>query len=277
MARNIAPFTRCGGGFRRASRTAWVGAVFSLMTLNVVYGWEGPGDSDKALPCRPTIACTADLVSPGTVELETGVLHQDLAGEGSRTQTPWLAKFTLATWLQLQAAGNGFLSQQGSSAGPSADDIALGAKIHLVDQGAALPSLSVSAAFGIPASQDTGAVKRTYDAFFTGYATRDFGPVHADFNAGINLWHADAESLAQHWLALALSAAVSAEWTVMAETYYFTSANSFAAEDGGVLAAVSYAPHPWIVWDVGADLGYFPASRRSSVFAGVTWIPGVMR
>lgn len=31
-----------------------------------------PVDDDRVLPCRPTIACTADLVPPGTLELETG-------------------------------------------------------------------------------------------------------------------------------------------------------------------------------------------------------------
>ena len=30
-------------------------------------GW--PDERDRVLPCRPTIACTADLVAPGTFEI----------------------------------------------------------------------------------------------------------------------------------------------------------------------------------------------------------------
>jgi hypothetical protein len=35
-------------------------------------------DDRKALPCRPTIACTADIVPPGTFELEAGYLFRKL-------------------------------------------------------------------------------------------------------------------------------------------------------------------------------------------------------
>jgi hypothetical protein len=35
-------------------------------------------DDRQALPCRPTIACTADIVPPGSFELEIGYLFRKL-------------------------------------------------------------------------------------------------------------------------------------------------------------------------------------------------------
>jgi hypothetical protein len=37
-----------------------------------------PDSSYKALPCRPTIGCTADIVPPGVVEIEAGYLYRRL-------------------------------------------------------------------------------------------------------------------------------------------------------------------------------------------------------
>src|SRR5271170_5712730 len=53
-----------------------------------------PEDDARSLPCRPTIACTADLVSPGLFELETGMLFRRL-GDTRQWTLPFLAKLTL--------------------------------------------------------------------------------------------------------------------------------------------------------------------------------------
>ncbi|HWE29751.1 MAG TPA: hypothetical protein VHB97_17195 [Polyangia bacterium] len=62
-------------------------------------------------------------------------------------------------------------------------------------------------------------------------------------------------------------------FTVMAESYYFFDAAPIAPHDGGVLAALAYAPRPWIVLDVGVDAGLVQSQRSLSVFAGATLLP----
>jgi hypothetical protein len=47
----------------------------SAVCASLARGTEAPGDT-QTLPCRPTIACTADIVPPGAFELETGVLFR---------------------------------------------------------------------------------------------------------------------------------------------------------------------------------------------------------
>ncbi len=59
-------------------------------------------DNRKALPCRPTVACTADIVPPGSFELETGYLFRKLRSPIVQHSVPFLAKLTLAEWMQLQ-------------------------------------------------------------------------------------------------------------------------------------------------------------------------------
>jgi hypothetical protein len=59
----------------------------------------------------------------------------------------------------------------------------------------------------------------------------------------------------------------------MVENYYFTDAAPFAGPDGGCLFAISVSPRPWLVFDFGGDVGYFPSSRSFSSFVGMTIVP----
>jgi len=253
-----------------------IGVLLPLLVGSAAYGWEWPDDADRALPCRPTIACTADIVPPGTSEIEAGLIGRSFGGNGGQVATPFLAKLTVEKWLQLQLGGNGYTFTHGNVNGQYLDDLTVGAKFHLLDQDETFPSVAFSATGSIPVSRDQAAFKRTYDALFTAYATRDFGPIHADLNLGLNIWRIDAAPLPQQWLALAVSTDVSGKWTAMAEGYYFTDAAPISLKDGGLLAAMAYSPHPWIVLDAGADLGFFRTIRSYSLFAGITVIPGVL-
>jgi hypothetical protein len=47
-------------------------------------------DYYKALPCRPTIACTADIVPPGVTELELGYLYRRLGTSANQHSIPFL-------------------------------------------------------------------------------------------------------------------------------------------------------------------------------------------
>jgi hypothetical protein len=228
-----------------------------------------------ALPCRPTIACTADLVPPCALEIEAGVIARRSPSGRQRT-FPVLFKLTMARWFQLQVASNGYTFQRGSVPTQYLDDVSLGGKLHLADQGEALPSVSLSAAFSVPTFSGQEGYVRAYDAFFTAYVTKDVGPVHADLNAGLNEWSIDASPRAQPFVALALSVPLPPPFVIMAEAYLFGDGGPLAPHDGGLLVALSHAPERWLVFDLGCDAGFLPSSRAWSLFVGMTVVPAVL-
>jgi hypothetical protein len=231
-----------------------------------------PDDDTKSLPCRPTIACTADLVPPGAFELETGMLFRKVDGTGRQWSFPFLAKLTLANWAQLQVGSNGYTTAHDGPRARYFDDVTAGMKFHLVDQSGVMPSLSMSATISVPTVDGTG-YQRTVDVLTLAYVTKDFGPVHADLNVGFDAWRIDGAPVPQEMVALALSANLPAPFGIMAETYYFSGALPISAHDGGFLFALTHTPKPWLVFDFGGDVGYFPSTRAYSAFVGMTVVP----
>jgi hypothetical protein len=114
------------------------------------------------------------------------------------------------------------------------------------------------------------------DASFTGYVTKDIGPLHADLNVGANAWGLDASPRSQGFVALALSTSLPPPFGVMAEGYYFSDASPLAARDGGILFALSHSPRRWLVFDFGGDVGLFRETRAYSVFVGMSVVPAVL-
>jgi hypothetical protein len=234
-----------------------------------------PDENDHVLPCRPTIACTADLVPPGTVELEAGYLLRRLGSGALQHTLPWLLKLTLLPWVQFQVGSNGVTLSSGGEAVPIRyqDDITVGFKLHPQDQDADKPSLSFSATASIPTAPGQNGYLRTYDALFTLYITKDFRLLHADLNAGLNVWRLETQPLAQGFVALALSVELPRHFGFMMEGYGFSDAAPVSPADAGILVAVSYSPLTWLMLDLGGDGGLIPATRRVSLFAGFTMIP----
>jgi hypothetical protein len=231
-----------------------------------------PDDDTRSLPCRPTIACTADIVKPGLFELETGMLYRRL-GDAKQWSFPFLAKLSLARFIQLQVGSNGYTTQFDGPAARYFDDVTVGAKLHFVDQGSLLPSLSLSGAIGFATLESQQGYLPATDALLIAYVTKDLGPIHADLNLGANDFGVDSAPRAQEWVALALSMNLPLPFGVMVEEYYFTDAAPFAARDGGCLFALSLTPRPWLVFDFGGDVGYFSADRTFSSFVGMTIVP----
>jgi hypothetical protein len=231
-----------------------------------------PDAGYKALPCRPTIACTADIVPPGVVELEVGYIYRRLAAREDQHSVPFLLKLTLADWVQLQLGSNGPTFASPALPARFFDDLTLGLKLHLRDQTTDAPSMSFSATASIPLVDAEGYL-RTYDALFIAYVTKDVRWLHADLNLGLNLWRLDRQPIPQPWIALALSVALAHDLTPMVELYYFGDAAPVALSDAGLLVALGYQPRNWLVLDVGADVGFIQANRVVSAFAGVTIIP----
>jgi hypothetical protein len=113
------------------------------------------------------------------------------------------------------------------------------------------------------------------NAVFVSYASKDLGPVHADWNVGLGALQLNGSPRVQEYTSLALSAALPANLGVDLEGYIFSKADPVAPHDGGLRAALTVAARPWLVFDAGGDVGFFPSVRGYSLFAGVTIIPVV--
>jgi hypothetical protein len=242
-----------------------------LLQVRAAEALEPPGDT-RTLPCRPTIACTADLASPGALELEAGALYRRIGTDGQQWTLPYLAKLTMTEWAQLQVGSNGYSVARGQVPAQFLDDVTIGAKFRLVGQAEFVPSISMSATASIPTFRGKSYL-RTYDALLTAYATKDFGPIHVDLNVGANAWRIDGEPRPQEFVALALSMNLPKPFGVMAESYYFTDASPVSTRDGGFLFAISQSPTPWLMFDFGGDVGMFPSTRAFSAFVGMSIIP----
>ena len=229
-----------------------------------------PDETYAVLPCRPTIACTADLVPPGSVEIETGYLRRKLPGDAGVAHTlPLLLKLSILHDVQLQLATNtAYSSVRGRQR--AFDDLAAGVKVRLIRQTSDAP------AFGLSLLYDELAVPgfeaRARGGQLTAYVTKDFGWLHVDLNLAVNLWWIAGDPATQRGAALAFSTTLGRGFGVMAEGYVFSSAAPVGPKDGGLLGALTYAPMPYLMFDVGGDVGLFPSSRAYSVFAGLTVI-----
>lgn len=257
--------------------TAALASLACLTSARAASGVEWPDANARVLPCRPTIACTADLVPPGAFEIESGYLYRKIGvgagSRGSQRSIPFLLKLTLAPWVQLQAGSNGYSVARGAVPAQYLDDATLGVKVHLVDQSAHAPSLALSATASIPTFDGQAGYLRTYDALFTAYATKELGPLHIDLNAGMNVWRVEGAPLPQSFAALALSMNLAAPFGIMAEAYAFSDAAPVATRDGGFLFALTHSPRAWLMFDFGGDVGFFPSTRAYSVFVGMTIVP----
>jgi hypothetical protein len=237
---------------------------------------DGPDDSMRVLPCRPTISCSADLVPPGALEIELGYAARRVPPGGFIHMQPLLVKLTVVEWLQVQVGTNGYVFTSGdvSRTLPYFDDVSFGLKTHFVDQTDVVPSLAVSAALSVPTPYYNGAFPFAYDASFWAYASKDVGPVHLDLNGGFNFWQFDLpERSFQPFVTLAATVALPLGFGAMAESYWFDYAGPIALRDGGLLLAGSYAPSHRVLFDAGVDVSFFPSTRAYTMFAGLTFIP----
>jgi hypothetical protein len=215
------------------------------------------GDDRHVAPCRPTLSCTADLVAPGTLEVELG--YQLRRGGDVTTQTtPVLVKLPVAHWLELQAGDNGYTTGAGER---YVDNVTAGAKLHVLDQTDARPSVAITVTAALP-------THGPFEAIAVAAASKDLGAYHVDGNAGI----AAGQSVVQPYVALAVTHPLSDRWSVTIEPHYFAYAEPLAVRDGGAIAAVAFAPRPWLVIDAAID-GVAIGPRSIAGLAGVSIAP----
>jgi hypothetical protein len=256
-----------------------VGAAVALVCAlrpAVARSADSPGDGDRALPCRPTVSCTADIATPGTLEAEVGGFYSKL-GDGEKLWAyPFLVKQTFTKLLQLQLGSNGYTVLHANPNTPVArhvDNIVFGPKLHLLDQGAVAPSFALSAQASLPFD-----ISGHRGGFLTAHASKDMGPLHADWNLGLDVWWGagGGHAAAQPFTAIALSASPVPPFGVALEAYAVGDAQPYAARDGGLRGALTSSPRPWLTFDFGGDVGWFPSTHAFSLFLGMTVVPVVL-
>jgi hypothetical protein len=227
-----------------------------------------PSSADHVLPCRPTVSCTADLATPGLLELEVGYQVRR-AGDDFQHGTPLLLKLPLATWIEAQVGSNGFTYIDADH--HYLDNLVAGVKVHLLDQGDARPSLALTAAFSAPVAAQPGFTEAD-DLFLTAHASKDLGSFHVDLNAGVYVWGLDGSASAQPWTALAASCALTPAVSLTLEPHLFASAPPLAAHDAGVIAAIGVAARPWLIADGALEVTGWDQASVSAI-VGLSIIP----
>jgi hypothetical protein len=227
--------------------------------------------SKHALPCRPTITCTADIVPAGDLEIESGVVSRKQR-TGFTLGAPVLLKYSMSHELQLQLGGNTLTAVRTQKRSTYFDNAVGGLKVHIVDQTEKRPSLAVSAALSVPTFRADG-YERAYNGVFTAYATKDFGPIHLDLNLGVNAAGIDKVATGQGYAALAAETEFTTEFGAIVEGYVFSDAMPYVPEDAGIVFAFTHSPRSWLVFDAGGDISLYMSTRVYSTFFGATFIP----
>jgi hypothetical protein len=241
-------------------------AAVLALALALTSSRAGADDSSgpvHALPCRPTVACTADIVAPGVVEFEVGYAAQ-LKLPNWQEGTPFLIKLSVARWLQIQLGATGNVATSNASF----SSFAPGLKLHLQDQHDGLPSVSVSAAVVIPTDSTS-----TWNVLTTLYLSRDFRWLHTDFNLGLYILDLDHAQHFQPVVALAFSTELRHHVSPMLELHFIGDAAPLSHVESGVLAGLAWAPRPWLVFDAGLDVSFVPSTRTLTLFVGATIAP----
>jgi hypothetical protein len=221
---------------------------------------------DRVVPCRPTVTCTAELAPPGELEVELGYQLRRVSDHFEHA-APLLIKLPIASWVEAQLATDYAVT-------PTAhylDNIVAGGKLHVLDQRGPWPSFAVTLAAGFPTFVQQG-YTRAYDLFATAHASKDYGKLHLDWNAGIYAWQIQGPVHYQPFTALAASYALSSRLSVALEPHYFAYALPLAPRDGGAIAAVGYALRPWLVFDAAVDVVFADQSSVAGI-AGVSVAP----
>jgi hypothetical protein len=225
----------------------------------------------QTLACRPTVACTSDLVPAGQTEVEFGLFYQAFSG-GWQNASPFLFKLSLLDSLQVQVGGNGLESYDGF--GHNAryfDDPSVGLKYRFLSAQGYIPSMAISWASALHVQRPAGF---NWDKdMATYYASETFVHLHFDFNYGLIRWRGEGREL-QTFAALCISGNLARQLTVGIEGATFSEAGPVAGQNDEVTIDLQYSPRTWLTFDVGVNRSFFHSYTSQAYSGGVTWVPG---
>jgi hypothetical protein len=220
-----------------------------------------------AVPNRPTIASTAEVVQPGVLELEYGFEggdgHQNING---------LVKFGLTKWLEVRVANNPILRDGGVF---GTGDSGAGFKLRFFSQNEKWrPTFTLLYEANFPtASHNLGT--QAYGHAVQLLVSKDFGKHHFDWNEGIQLLGRPS-SLPQgydrgYFSALSWSHPLRGKWAITAELAGTSKINDANPGQMTILFAPTYNVSSRLVLDAGAYVAAYGNLPRVTAFFGVTY------
>jgi len=225
---------------------------------------EEDTDEISAVPNRPTLATSGESVQRGVLEVEYGFEggrgHQNING---------LVKFGLFKNLELRFLHNPYERDGGIAA---MGDCGAGFKWKIFQQKGARPTVSLLYSAFLPtAGNGLGIGATSHQALIL--VSKDFGKQHFDVNEGVNaLGRVGAGGYDRSYFsALSWSTSFTKKWGATAEIAGFSRASADNPATLTLLAAPTYSPKSWIVFDAGAYYAVYGNYPRWTIFAGVTY------
>ena len=222
--------------------------------------------------CRPTIACLADLATPGLFEVEMGYGGRMSQGAFANSGQ-LLLKYTSTRGLQVQIGTNNVFLVGDGITPRSFDGVMPGLKWQINGQGKLLPSNALSAHVMFPTHGLDGASQRSIDLQVWWYLSKDIAFLHADFNLMLSVYDLAHTPIPQGLSTLALGFSLGHGFGFFTELYSTWGNAQAVALDGGSLNGFSWQPIDEVMFDIGGDIGLYQGTRSFSVFAGVSFTP----
>jgi hypothetical protein len=228
----------------------------------------GPGAIEiAAVPNRPTIASTAEVVQSGVLELEYGFEggngHQNING---------LVKFGLTKWLEVRVANNPILRDAEVF---GTGDSGAGFKLRFFSENDKWrPTTTLLYEATIPsASHNLGT--QAYGHAVQLLVSKDFGKHHFDWNEGIQLMERQFPFPQGYdrgyFSALAWSHPLRGKWAITAELAGTSKISDAVPGEMTILFAPTYNVSPRLVLDAGAYFAAYGNLPRVTAFFGVTY------
>jgi hypothetical protein len=217
-----------------------------------------------AVPNRPTIATTAEMVQLGVFEVEYGFEaakgHQNING---------LLKWGMFKNLELWFLNNPIERDAGIA---GRGDSGAGFKYKFISQKNDLPTTSILYVATVPtatAGVGAGAMGHSVQILLS----KDFGKHHFDLNFGPQfLGRPGASGFDRNYFsALSYSYAFTKKWGYTNEIAGFSRANATTPATLTVLNAATYNVSPRLVLDCGVFLAAYGNLPRANFIAGVTY------
>jgi hypothetical protein len=224
------------------------------------------GDELAVTPYRPSVSTPAQLPVPGQLEFELGG-QASMDTDGRRNSLPYTFKFAFNREWGVLIEGEAFVSAPTDTGRVhGVGDTSLVAKRAFVVDDATAFGLELAAKLPT-APGETGSGKT--DWTINGIYSQDLGKLHLDLNLNQTRLGAPdpGASRMQTGLSSAFSHPVGESWTATWE--WSGTRNRGGASTGQLLGALSYAPNPDLVVDVGLAHGLNAASPKWSIFSGM--------
>lgn len=224
-----------------------------------------------ASPSRPYWDSGAATTPCGNIETDFGFVLQPMGKGVSQRLMVSSVRYGLTPQLDLRWAAINHIVQSGDL-GPISGigDASVSATYRFHEQGQWSPAMAFSYGIELPeANPEKGFGSGFIDHQFLFIASRDLGPVHADFNAvGTLEGEKDGREVAVQF-GLAVTRQVTRRLAWILESYGGPQPGT-ADRFGAVLSGGSYIVRPWLVVDGAYTQTYTAGSPRRQILFGIT-------